>query len=634
MVLRANGHRSRIPAIVGGCAAIAPTPTTCWPGTAPRAPRRPCSTCAARRRGRQRLRRVRRPAGNVRPAWQELAECVGERGGPGSTGCARSCAAGRQRRHHLLQVDGHGEQPRTATAAAARPVAPRRAAAGDLGAGLGRAGNRAGATVAAARRRARRPVRRAAIDHQRSAAAQLLFAHPGYVRAARGIEVPGRHQLFLHGCDVSRLRRRRVPGERRLDAGAVRRRLRAGRPTGRRARDPRPLRADRSAARLAVGAGAAAGAHRRRARVGAQEPVVVVLSPGIHSETAFDQAYLASVLGFPLVESADLVVRDGKLWMRSLGTLKRVDVVLRRVDADLRRPAGPARRLAARRGRPGRGAAPRRGDRREHVGQRHPGKPWAATLSARAGRTAARRDAAAGHRADVLGRHRHRAFASAGEPVVAADQAGHRRAKRSSARRCRRRERDELAARIEATPWQWVGQELPQFSSAPTDYAGGLSAGGVGMRLFTVAQRGGYAPMIGGLGYLLAPGTRRTRMNTVAAKDIWVRPTERAADRDGDPAAAAELPAMTGPDTGRQLAARAVRPVLARSLRRTRREHGPAADRHPRALPRIPVPPGHGGKRVRAGAAGRARPHHRHRHRRRRRRRRDRSRSRRPRCGR
>src|ERR1700752_1358391 len=70
----------------------------------------------------------------------------------------------------------------------------------------------------------------------------------------------------------------------------------------------------------------------------AEDPNVVVLSPGIHSETAFDQAYLATVLGFPLVESADLVVRDGKLWMRSLGNLKRVDVVLRRVDADYADP--------------------------------------------------------------------------------------------------------------------------------------------------------------------------------------------------------------------------------------------------------------------------------------------------------
>src|SRR5207244_6732513 len=71
---------------------------------------------------------------------------------------------------------------------------------------------------------------------------------------------------------------------------------------------------------------------------GDDEPTVVVLSPGSYSETAFDQAYLASALGFPLVESADLVVRDGKLWMRSLGTLKRVDVVLRRVDADYTDP--------------------------------------------------------------------------------------------------------------------------------------------------------------------------------------------------------------------------------------------------------------------------------------------------------
>lgn len=66
----------------------------------------------------------------------------------------------------------------------------------------------------------------------------------------------------------------------------------------------------------------------------AQDPVVVVLSPGIYSETAFDQAYLATLLGFPLVESADLVVRDGMVWMRSLGTPKRVDMVLRRVDAE------------------------------------------------------------------------------------------------------------------------------------------------------------------------------------------------------------------------------------------------------------------------------------------------------------
>ncbi len=77
-------------------------------------------------------------------------------------------------------------------------------------------------------------------------------------------------------------------------------------------------------------------------------------------------------------------------------------------------------------------------------------------------------------------------------------------------------------------PWHWVGQELPQFSSAPTDHAGVLSSAGIGMRLFTVAQRSGYAPMIGGLGYVLAPGPAAYTLETVAAKDVWVRPTERA----------------------------------------------------------------------------------------------------------
>ncbi len=47
------------------------------------------------------------------------------------------------------------------------------------------------------------------------------------------------------------------------------------------------------------------------------------------------------------------------------------------------------------------------------------------------------------------------------------------------------------------------------------------------MRLFTVAQRSGYAPMIGGLGYVVAPEPDCYTLKTVAAKDIWVRPTER-----------------------------------------------------------------------------------------------------------
>ncbi|WP_163712210.1 circularly permuted type 2 ATP-grasp protein [Mangrovibacterium lignilyticum] len=61
-------------------------------------------------------------------------------------------------------------------------------------------------------------------------------------------------------------------------------------------------------------------------------PNIVVLTPGPLNETYFEHAYLASHLGYPLVQGNDLVARDGYLWMKSLKGLKRVDVVLRRVD--------------------------------------------------------------------------------------------------------------------------------------------------------------------------------------------------------------------------------------------------------------------------------------------------------------
>ena len=356
---------------------------------------------------------------------------------------------------------------------------------------------------------------------------QLLFGHPGYIRAARGIENPGRHQLFMLGCDISRNADARFVvnadwtqapsgagyalADRRVVAHAV--------PDVYERIGPRPASPFAQALRLAL---------IEAAPEAAEDPVVVVLSPGIHSETAFDQAYLASVLGFPLVESADLVVREGKLWMRSLGTLKRVDVVLRRVDADYADPLDlrPDSRLGVvglvevqRRGAvtvvntlgagilesPGlQRFMPQLADRiaGEKLLMDSPQMYWGGFER---------------ERSHLLARLSTLLIKSTvgGETIVGPAL--------STA------QRGELAARIEARPGEWVGQELPQFSSAPTDhYQGVLSAASVGMRLFTVSQRGGYAPMIGGLGYVLAPGNAAYKLKTVAAKDIWVRPPTRA----------------------------------------------------------------------------------------------------------
>ncbi|MGM9486176.1 circularly permuted type 2 ATP-grasp protein [Ideonella sp. YS5] len=61
---------------------------------------------------------------------------------------------------------------------------------------------------------------------------------------------------------------------------------------------------------------------------------VVLLTPGPHSETYFEQVFLARYLGLTLVEGGDLTVRGNRLYLKTLHGLERVHVLLRRVDDD------------------------------------------------------------------------------------------------------------------------------------------------------------------------------------------------------------------------------------------------------------------------------------------------------------
>lgn len=60
----------------------------------------------------------------------------------------------------------------------------------------------------------------------------------------------------------------------------------------------------------------------------------VLLTPGPHNETYFEQAYLARYLGYMLVEGQDLTVHDDRVFLKTLNGLEPVDVILRRVDDD------------------------------------------------------------------------------------------------------------------------------------------------------------------------------------------------------------------------------------------------------------------------------------------------------------
>ncbi|GAA4534899.1 circularly permuted type 2 ATP-grasp protein [Mycobacterium paraffinicum] len=459
--------------------------------------------------------------GQVRPAWTELADTIAERGRAGLDRL-RSVVRGLIDSDGITYTDvdpaGHGLEPRP-WILDTLPLVLSAAEWEALEAGLVQRSRLLDAVLAD-------------LYGSRSLLTEgllppeLLFAHPGYVRAANGIEVPGHHQLFLHACDVSRLPdgtfqvnadRTQAPSgagyalaDRRVVAHSV--------PDLYERIAPRPTTPFAQALRLAL---------IDAAPDDAQDPVVVVLSPGIFSETAFDQAYLATLLGFPMVESADLVVRDGKLWMRSLGTLKRVDVVLRRVDAEYADPLDL--RADSRLGVAGLVEASHRGTVTvvNTLGSgilENPGLlRFLPELSERLLSEAPLLQSAPVYWGGIAGECSH-LLANLSSLLVKSTVGG----KTLVGPTLSSYQLTQLAAAIEKMPWQWIGQELPQFSSAPTDHAGVLSSAGVGIRLFNVAQRSGYAPMIGGVGYVLAPGPGAYTLQTVAAKDVWVRPTERA----------------------------------------------------------------------------------------------------------
>ena len=64
------------------------------------------------------------------------------------------------------------------------------------------------------------------------------------------------------------------------------------------------------------------------------EPVIAVLTPGIHNSAYFEHAFLADQMGAELVESSDLRVVDGRIAMRTTRGYHPIDVLYRRIDDD------------------------------------------------------------------------------------------------------------------------------------------------------------------------------------------------------------------------------------------------------------------------------------------------------------
>lgn len=61
---------------------------------------------------------------------------------------------------------------------------------------------------------------------------------------------------------------------------------------------------------------------------------LVFLTPGYHHPSYFEHAYKARLLGVPLVEAMDLTVRERRLFLKTLGGLRKIDGVICRLEGD------------------------------------------------------------------------------------------------------------------------------------------------------------------------------------------------------------------------------------------------------------------------------------------------------------
>jgi uncharacterized circularly permuted ATP-grasp superfamily protein/uncharacterized alpha-E superfamily protein len=162
---------------------------------------------------------------------------------------------------------------------------------------------------------------------------ELIYAYPGFQRPCHESLPQGRPWLVFHAVDLARVATGsfQVLGDRtQSPAGAgyaLENRIIMARAFPKLYRDA-PLR------RLAGFLEAERATLARLALHNQEHPHVALLTPGPGSESYFEHAYLANYLSLSLVEGQDLVVRDGRVWQKTLGGLRPVDVILRRVPDD------------------------------------------------------------------------------------------------------------------------------------------------------------------------------------------------------------------------------------------------------------------------------------------------------------
>ncbi|MBI3462936.1 MAG: circularly permuted type 2 ATP-grasp protein [Planctomycetes bacterium] len=351
---------------------------------------------------------------------------------------------------------------------------------------------------------------------------EMLYSHPGFLRPCHGLAQPGR--TFLHMCASSLVRSSQ--GAWCVMADAAQASAGAGYAIENRLVISRMLSEafhECQVQRLAPFF--AALRDTLQSLAARDEPTTVLLSPGPGSPTYFEDAYLARYLGYTLAEGGDLTVRLNRVYLKTLGGLIRVDVILRRI-AD--QGCDPLELVS----KTGEGVAGLLQAARDGnvVIANMPGSglvegPALLSLLPRLCRHFLGEELQiaslptwwCGDRAslDYVLEH-------LDEMVIksAFTTRGNKRFGWSLSRR----DRAELVERIKAAPREYVGQSAVVPSTAPVWAEGGLQPGKVLLRMFAVASGDSYQIMPGALGRisLSTAGQGTAAESLKRSKEVWL----------------------------------------------------------------------------------------------------------------
>ena len=353
----------------------------------------------------------------------------------------------------------------------------------------------------------------------------LIFANPGFLRACHGVSVPRQIYLHLHAADLGRSINGQwwVLGDRtQAPSGsgyALENRIVLSRILPDEFRDSRVH-------RLASFFRVQRETLRQLAPGQAGNPHIVLLTPGPHHESYFEHAYLARYLGFTLVEGGDLTVRNQRVFLKTVDGLQRVDIILRGISDTLSDPL-------------------------ELQNDSFLGVPGLVE-AARSGHVAIANALGAGlvESAAFLAFLPSLCRMFLGEdlliPSVATWWCGHARELQYvvehlddilikpafnhhsfpavAGRELNARQRRTLIETIRARPYEFVGQEQVNLSTAPVWTDRKLEPGHVSIRVFAAAHGDGHTIMPGGLTRVSASPAGRTaaRPNSSGSKDTWI----------------------------------------------------------------------------------------------------------------